>query len=116
MGDGVVPLRLKLEKSSTTISVVEESSFTLVEDEVVVETVVNVVTGAVVVVVVVVVVVEEVVVDVIRILGCCRITVRSPPLPVTSGRLSNTSLLRKFESSLTTFEDGGRRFSSCNGF
>jgi hypothetical protein len=114
MGDGVVPLRLKLEKSSTTISVVEESSFTLVEDEVVVETVVNVVTGAV--VVVVVVVVEEVVVDVIRILGCCRITVRSPPLPVTSGRLSNTSLLRKFESSLTTFEDGGRRFSSCNGF
>jgi hypothetical protein len=110
MGDGVVPLRLKLEKSSTTISVVEESSFTLVEDEVVVETVVNVVTGAV------VVVVEEVVVDVIRILGCCRITVRSPPLPVTSGRLSNTSLLRKFESSLTTFEDGGRRFSSCNGF
>ena len=112
MGDGVVPLRLKLEKSSTTISVVEESSFTLVEDEVVVETVVNVVTGAV----VVVVVVEEVVVDVIRILGCCRITVRSPPLPVTSGRLSNTSLLRKFESSLTTFEDGGRRFSSFNGF
>jgi hypothetical protein len=112
MGDGVVPLRLKLEKSSTTISVVEESSFTLVEDVVVVEAVVNVVTGAV----VVVVVVEEVVVDVIRILGCCRITVRSPPLPVTSGRLSNTSLLRKFESSLTTFEDGGRRFSSCNGF
>ena len=114
VGGGVVPLRLKFEKSSTIISVVDESSVALVEDVVVVETVVNVVAGVVIVVVVIVVVVE-VVVDVIRIRGCCRMTVRSPPLPVTSGFLSTTSLLRKFESSLTSFEAVGI-FSSFEGF
>ena len=61
-------------------------------------------------------VVDEVVVDVIRIRGCCRMTVRSPPVPVTSGFLSITSLLRKLESSLTpTFAAEGI-FSSFEGF